>query len=153
MKKTLFVALFLLILCILCCCQRSDIGSLMDSIFPTDTYNAKQGIVSRDTSTPERALIGHWIAKGKKPYTTTHLYVTSDKIITITVHELPYNMISSDITKKTIKVYAGNESGGNEKLFSFTDDMNKVTETIRMFDTIQYHRYLFVDNKLAPYLK
>lgn len=150
MKTKLFIALILLFSCVLCSCQKSEIGSPTDVKSSTASNNAAKETVGHDTSTPDRAIIGHWIAQEKQPYSKTHLYVTSDKIITVTIHELPYKVINSDITKKTIKVYAGTESGGHEKLFSFSKDMNMVTKTITIFDKPQNQTFLFVDNKLTP---
>ena len=146
MKKFLFITAYLLFSCSLALSQEGNI----DSLKPVATNNSVQIVTEHDTTTPERAIIGHWVEQNNRPYSKTHLYVTPGKIITVTVHEIPYKVLSSDVPERVMKVHAGPESGGHQKTFSFSTDMSSIAETITIFDKPQTRTFLYVDGKREP---
>lgn len=108
------------------------------------------GCSGRDTSTPEKALLGHWVTESGK----THYYFNQDKLVMIDEGrkmDMTYSILESNNTENWIKIRVRTEyEMGHDKTLKFSFDRKSLAETIVMLGNSADTKWNYVDHKQEP---
>ena len=131
-----------MMLCLVVSCQKGGLKV-------TDIHDENKTF-TRDRSTPEQGLIGHWMEEVQHTHIKRHLYVSSDSLFYVEYFEMPYEILDSDMPNKTIKVNSGIKAGGPDKTFIFSKDMKTMTQLSWLNETPLVKKFTYVDSNTLP---
>jgi hypothetical protein len=106
----------------------------------------------RDISTPEKAVLGHWVThEGAQK---VNYYIGDSKIISAIggrTIEMDYYVLDSSDDENwiTLRIDMG-EIGTLDKRLSFSKDRKSITEAMEVFGNPVTNRWKYVDSKTAP---
>ena len=133
--------------------HRIVFGALIASLFSlTLAVFACSPREKRDVSTPETALLGHWVThEGAQKVN----YYIDDENLVITIGdrsiETSYSVLESNNDENwiIIRVDMG-DVGALDKRLSFSKNRNSITETVELFGNTLTNRWKYVDSRTAP---
>lgn len=108
------------------------------------------GCSMRDTSTPEKALLGHWLMQDLK----THFYFNAGKLVMVDNGrrmDQSYIVLESNNRENWIKirVKTGYDMGHDKKLL-FGNDRKSLTSTVEIENVATNTKWNFIDGKKEP---
>lgn len=143
MTKVLY---FVLSLLLIVGCQTKDLNITEKSKDSSNKSAPQILTIIHDTTTPERAFIGHWVSDDGR----THYYISSDKLITVNIQDLSYKVLSSDIQKNNLRIRAGTKTGSHEKNIEFSNDGKSMIVAVELMGTTVRTKLKYLDDKTTP---
>jgi hypothetical protein len=131
-----------MMLCLVVSCQKGGMKV-------TDIHDENKTF-TRERSTPEQGVIGHWMEEVQHTHIKRHLYVSSDLLFYVEYFEMPYQIIDSDMPNRTIKVNSGIRAGGQDRTFIFSKDMKTMTQLSWLNETPLVKKFTYVDSNTLP---
>jgi|GEM_PF-2073955 len=125
--------------------------ALLALLIGTATFYGQNA--ARDTSNPEKSLLGHWVTDDGE----NHYYISAGKLILTgdnRVVNMTYTVLESAPKERRLRIRALMPSGlGHDKNLEFSPDSSSLVSTTKDFEKTDYKhpfKWIYVDAKQAP---
>ncbi|WP_395746805.1 hypothetical protein [Prosthecobacter sp.] len=115
-----------------------------------------QTTAARDTSSPQKSLLGHWVARSAA-FGDTHYYFSTGKLTMVDTSAekgMTYTVQQSNDKERWVRIRVLMPSGlGHDKNLAFSADASTLVSTIKDFEQTEYKhptQWTYVDARQAP---